>query len=124
MVELKGSQQEINWAEDIRLDMLSFLEKVNTTVTEIPYCEEKIWETEEEFYEAKKQLNLLIEFGGNISNASFFIIKRDLLIHALVEKSGHTKALKLVKCYFAFFTSIDITQLDLSFFGFSEYHCG
>ncbi|WP_277931580.1 hypothetical protein [Bacillus cereus group sp. BfR-BA-01329] len=42
MVELKGSQQEINWAEDIRLDMLSFLEKVNTTVTEIPYCEEKM----------------------------------------------------------------------------------
>jgi hypothetical protein len=47
----------------------------------------------------KKQLNLLIEFGGNISNASFFIIKRDQLIHALVEKSGYTKALKLVKYF-------------------------
>jgi hypothetical protein len=32
---------------------------VNTTVTEIPYCEEKIWETEEEFYEAKKTIKLI-----------------------------------------------------------------
>jgi hypothetical protein len=95
MVELKGSQQEINWAEDIRLDLLSFLERVNTTVTEIPYCEEKYGRQKKNFMKQKKQLNLLIEFGGNISNASFFIIKRDQLIHALVEKSGYTKALKL-----------------------------
>jgi hypothetical protein len=50
----------------------------------------------------QKQLNLLIEFEGILVMLRFLLSRGINLIHALVEKSGYTKALKLVKCYFAF----------------------
>jgi ketopantoate reductase len=114
MVELKGTEKQIAWAEDIRKEELEVLHKYQTVETgnrEIATAwtgkDNKVTETEiqevysgEKFVEAKERLNTLVNLLENESDAKFIIDNREDLRRAIAEKNNIKCAINKFRRFF------------------------
>jgi hypothetical protein len=114
MVELKGTEKQIAWAEDIRKKELELLHKYQTVTTgnrEIATAwtgkENKVIETEiqevyseEKFQEAKERLNTLVSLLENESDAKFIIESREDLRRAIANKNNVKCAINKFRKFF------------------------